>query len=737
MGTGLEKREIVRFCLSAAAPHAHPLMTSKSCALWPVRLSIVSLGFAGPVLAQEGSSSPAQEPSQAEDPELPRVVLPGVIVTGQPPGDEVPKVPLDSVGSRDVFTPDQIAETGARDVNDLLLHMPAISTRPYNGGESAAPSFSMRGLPDDGLTEYVHVLIDGVPASPMPYSWTAFSFFPLSPDRIYAVDFMRGAHSVRYAPDTVGGVLNFITEPVPEDGELEFRTTFGDFGYSSSMISGGVSSGRFGWRATYVDRRGDGYREDGGFEQQDMNLKFRNELESGGWWALSLSYMESDHQAPGGLTLAEFDQDRWANTRPKNRFEGSRGVADFVFHKDLSGDSWYEAFTYGSLTKRHLIAQRPHFPAPGDPLTLSDWKDDSYFFGIGARGQHSYEALGMDHVLYGGLRYQREWIPNWTIESSPYDGGASTLTQDDEYSLDAYSVHLDDTFHPVDPLKITAGLRLEHIPSAKGENTVGANTYTFDESITELLPGIGASYSFGEDWALFGNFHRGLRAPQAWGFGLTPDPANAEVDFELADTSEVGLRYDNEESFSASVNLWRNSYDDFFVFDSGFYENLGAIEAVGVDLEGAVNLPVVEGLALLGSVTFQDSELQSGSFSGNQVPYAWKSKAAWRLRYANLGGWVATFGGTFVGESFSDDANTQLESADGRLGVNPSRTLWDAQVARTFDIGQEGMLRLAVGATNLFDHEWYVHSRGGFFGGGKVAGPPRQGYVSASYKVSF
>lgn len=702
-----------------------------------LRHSALTLGLGLPALAQQ---SPAPAPPRTEEPanaSSEQVVLPGVIVTGRAPADNVPKVPLDSVGSRDVFTPEQIAETGARDLNDLLLHVPAISTRPYNGGESAAPSFSMRGLPDDGLTEYVHVLIDGVPASPMPYSWTAFSFFPLTPDRIHAVDFMRGAHSVRYSPDTVGGVLNFITEPVPTEGALEFRSTFGDYGYSSNLVSGGATNGRFGWSVTYVDRQGDGYREDGGFEQQDANLKLRRELESGGWWAFSTSYMTSDHQAPGGLTLTEFEADRWANTRPKNRFEGERGVADFVFHKDLSGDVWYEAFTYASLTKRHLVAQRPHFPQPSDTLTLSDWKDDSYFVGVGGRAESTYEAFGQEHLLYGGIRYQREWIPSWTIESMPYDGGASTRTQADEYELDAISVHLDDTFHPIDSLKVTAGVRLEHIPSAKGTNEVGTNTYSFDESITEWLPGIGAAYTFRPDWALFGNYHRGFRAPQAWGFGLTPDPAAAEVDFETADTAEIGLRYDDSESVTAAVILWRNSYDQFFVFDSGFYENLGEIEATGVDLEGQVNVPGIDNLALIGSITFQDSELQAGPNAGNQVPYAWKQKAAWRLRYSNPSGWVASFGGTYVGESFSDDANTEAENANGNLGRNPSRTLWDAQVAREWGVGMDGLLRLGVGATNLFDHEWYVHSRGGFFGGGKVAGPPRQAYVSISYKVGF
>lgn len=46
-------------------------------------------------------------------------------------------------------------------------------------------------------------------------------------------------------------------------------------------------------------------------------------------------------------------------------------------------------------------------------------------------------------------------------------------------------------------------------------------------------------------------------------------------------------------------------------------------------------------------------------------------------------------------------------------------------------------LELAVGASNLFDEDWYVHSRGGFFGPGLAAGPPRQTYGSLGVNMTF
>jgi len=681
----------------------------------------------------EPSSEPPQDdpPPQGGSDAKQDAELPEILVIGRKSDEGVPIVPLNSIGSRNVFGPEQVRETGARDINDLVLHLPAISTRPYNGGEAAAPNLSMRGLPDDGLTEYINILIDGVPSSPLPYGWTAFSFFPLTPDRIYAMDYLRGAHSVRYSPNTVGGVLNFITQPIPDDGTLEIRSTFGTFDYSSTLLSGGDRAGNFGWHVAYVDRRGDGYRDAGEFSQNDINLKMRQDMSDKDWWALSLSYMDDEHKAPGGLTLEQYEQNPFGNARPENRFKGYRGVTDFVYHCDIGSDTWVEAFTYGSLTNRQLDAQRPQFPAPGDALTLSQWYDDSYFFGLGSRVEHRF---GDQNTLYGGVRYQREWIPDWSIDSGPYPSGAPSVElQANQYTLETFSLHVDDTYRPTEKLAITFGARLEAVPTAEGENDVGAGEFTFDESFTGVLPGVGASYLITEDWSVFANYFEGFRAPQVWGFGLAPDPSQADLVFEEADSWEAGTRYAGPSGISASATFWQNDYDDFFTFYSGFYENLGKITAEGVDLEAVweagESIPSMEGFSVLGSMTFQDSTIGSGPAEGNQVPYAWKEKAAWRFRYEFGEGWLATLGGTYVGESFSDEDNTTVENPEGTLGVNPARTLWDAQVAKVWELGESGRLRLSVGATNLFDEDWFVHSRGGFFGGGKVAGQPQQTYV--------
>lgn len=190
----------------------HHVRPRPADALW-IASALIASATAPAADSPRTAANSDRSGTAAVEPEPP-IALPPVIVTGYNLEPGVPVVPLDAIGSREVFGPIQVRETGAREINDLVQYIPAISTRPYNGGEASAPSFSMRGRPDDGLTEYGNVLVDGVPASPMPYGWTAFSFLPVTPDRLFAVDYVRGAHSVRYSPNTVGG---WQTEVIFED----------------------------------------------------------------------------------------------------------------------------------------------------------------------------------------------------------------------------------------------------------------------------------------------------------------------------------------------------------------------------------------------------------------------------------------------------------------------------------------------------------------------------------------
>lgn len=697
----------------------------------PLLLSSVFAQNVAPVATQ---STPSNAPTTSTDTstEEQNERIPGVVVTGTLEQQGVPIVPIDHPASRDVMGPEQVQRTGARDLNDLIGYLPAMSTRPYNGGDSSAPSFSMRGLPDDGLTEYTLVLIDGVPASPMPYGWTAFSFFPLITEQVYAIDLVRGGQAVRYSPNNVAGALNLITPPIPRGETYDLRSTFGDNGYFSTLASAGDDNGKFGYLVTLGERHGDGYRDNGGFEYWNTDVKLRWRFAENDWLAWRTSYIENRHQAPGGLTVAQFDADRFANARPDNRFSGSRGVTDIVRH--IGDDvNFLEYFAWFSQTRRKLHRSEPVFGAP--PVTaFRTTDDDALNAAVGLRGGTQWDGLGMEHDVYWGVRVAQEAIPERTTVVTAVPAGTTSLAADLDYYLTAVSAHIDDTFHPTEDWTVVAGARAEWIPTLKGDDSITGQEE--DQSDSALLPGLSTSYRLTPGLAIFANYQRSFRAPQA--FGLDTSIANPaqSLEFEEGSSFEVGLRGESESGLSGSVAAWRVDFDNALFFGvSGLYENIGNISSDGVDLTLAYDFgaasDALSGLSLQGSITWQDSQLRDAAdpqFDGNETPYAWEQKAAWSLQYQTASGWRMALGGVHVGESFSDDANTVAENANGNLGLNPARTVWDAQLSRELRIGEKALGRFMIGATNVFDEEWFVHSRGGFFGGGKVAGPPRQAY---------
>ena len=674
-------------------------------------------------------TSSLQEPDPPVVVETRATTTPEIVVTGSSVPDGVPRIPLDWPAGRDVIGPQQISRTGARDLNDLIQSLPALSARPYNGGEAAAPSFSARGLPDDGLTEYLHVAIDGTPAGSAPYGWTAFSFLPLATERVWAVDQIRGGHQVRYSPNTVGGVLNFITRPVPDHPEFEARQVIGSKGYASSFFTGGGPIGDSAWRGSLLQRSGDGIRKNGGFLQRDYSAQFRSRMDDG-WLAVTTSRFEDRHQAPGGLTVAEFGADRFGNSRPENFFEGSRDLADVVRRYESGDDAWIEAFASVSLTERHLYARRAKVAG----TFFDDWNDTTTSASAGVRAQASVDGPGGEHQWFAGARVHHERLPDYQVNSTPVAGGTTARITDSSFRLSALSLHVDDSFRPTEDILLTAGVRAEWIPKVEGSDTVSSLNY--EDEFFALLPAFGASWVIADEWAIFANYGEGFRAPQFWGFAYATDPTDA-LDFEKGSNLEVGLRRESDDGWSGSVAAWQLNFDDYLVFDTGFYENVGAIKSKGMDLALRYELEdaadFLAGFSLQATATAQDSTLEEGPFRGNEVPYAWGLKSAWRLVYEDSTGWEASLGGTHVGSSYSDEANTAAENAGGNLGRNASWTVWDARIMQDFPLGPQASIQVAVGATNLFDTEWEVHSRGGFFGPGLVAGAPRQSYLSLMF----
>jgi vitamin B12 transporter len=126
------------------------------------------------------------------------------------------------VSSITVITGDDLRARGVRFVQDALREVPGAAVVQV-GSFGGVTSMFLRG----GESDYVKVLIDGVPAN---QSGGAFNWANLTTDNLDRIEVLRGPGSVIYGSDAVSGVVQIFTRR-------------GEGGFS---VEGGGEAGTFG-----------------------------------------------------------------------------------------------------------------------------------------------------------------------------------------------------------------------------------------------------------------------------------------------------------------------------------------------------------------------------------------------------------------------------------------------------------------------------------------------------------
>jgi vitamin B12 transporter len=134
----------------------------------------------------------------------------------------LPTPPDEVVASVTTISGDDLRSRGVHFVQDALREVPAASVVQV-GSFGGVTSMFLRG----GESDYVKVLIDGVPAN---QPGGAFNWANLTTDNVERIEVLRGPGSVIYGSDAVSGVVQIFTRQ-------------GQVGFS---VEGGAEAGTFG-----------------------------------------------------------------------------------------------------------------------------------------------------------------------------------------------------------------------------------------------------------------------------------------------------------------------------------------------------------------------------------------------------------------------------------------------------------------------------------------------------------
>lgn len=214
--------------------------------------------FSGAVLAAICLSAVADDASQllAYSP----AVADEVVVTAS----RAP-VPLkDTLASTTVITEQEIQQSQARNVLQLLRKLPGVQVR-RNGGRGASSTLSLRGMGSSGTL----VLVDGVRIESGTSGSVDIQQIPV--DQIDRIEVVRGPRSSLYGSAAMGGVIQIFTRSGKEDG-VRYRAGYGSDNTRELGVtaSGSTETSQYSLTATHVEADGyDNWSVDDGSSGQD------------------------------------------------------------------------------------------------------------------------------------------------------------------------------------------------------------------------------------------------------------------------------------------------------------------------------------------------------------------------------------------------------------------------------------------------------------------------------------
>ena len=736
-----------------------------------ILIALAGSGYAGTALSQDSSTDSNKKPLNK-----PAANLEGISVVGDWLAEADQNVVVNHPGARTVVRREQLLESGATNLRDALRMVPGVQVQESNGtgGSDVSLNVGVRGL-TSRLSPRSTLLLDGIPIAVAPYGQPQVSMAPVALGNLQAVDVVRGGGSVRYGPQNVGGIINFVTRDIPKTfgGDAGVQLQGGEYGgirTQSHAFIGGTTASGFGLALLYSGTHGPGYREKEDNESiDDLMLKAKYTISSTDEITGSLHYYDGQAGMPGGLSQAEYKANPFQSLRPFDDFHGRRQDAVLKYsHRDDMRSFEVQTYYTDSFRGSHIetITQDPKSGLYTHQLNA--YPRNYHTFAIEPRYSQLFNWGQWTHEISVGYRYLTEYMHEQTLRNSkfvsaqdftPFDSGVYNapyvLSGNNTGANRANAVYIDDTIN-VGKWTITPGLRYEHIDSwweAHPSATVIVKGPTFRrESYSQPLPSLNVIYHLTDAWKLYANAETSFGALQYFQIGQkdTTNQFAQGLQPEKARTYELGTRYDTP-AWGGEVSLFRINFDNELQlvgklpnvpdsFDG--WTSLGATTHKGIESAGHVDFGAfddrLEGLTLWGTATYTHAVSKFGSFAGRDLPFYSRRTANAGLRYTRAQ-W------TFNVDAFSqsrqhspgspsfDPANPTpyqtIGTPDGELGDIPGWTTWNLRTEYAFGKAFSN-LRLGVGVKNVFDRRYFTRSTDN--NGGLYVGQPRTYYVQAN-----
>jgi Fe(3+) dicitrate transport protein len=654
------------------------------------------------------------------------IVLEAIQVTGNWLGSGLQNSVKSFPGARTVIKKDEIEATGATSIDEVMRRIPGVQATENSGtaGSLISLNIGVRGL-TGRYTPRSTVLLDGVPLAVAPYGQPQLSFAPISLNNIESIDVVRSGGAVRYGPQNVGGVINFKTRSVPTTSDLsgdvtvrhtEYAEGGGDNTQYSAFLGTQLESG-LGLALLYSGMTGSDWRAGSDDRFDDLALKARYDLTASSELYGKVAYYNAKSRTPGGLTVEQYNADPFQNTRPNDYWSGDRKSLELGYVNAISAAQEFEVRTYYTDSSREsslINAARTQVAFQPRNYTV---------LGIEPRYTQRVAFGPSTHDVTVGYRYIRERGDDNAYSQTIASGAVGATTSFDN-ATDAHAVYVDDRI-AIGAWRITPGVRFEHIDSTRDDRAAGQS---YETRNNKALPSINIAYLLTPALTVFTNYNTSFGPVQ--NLQLNSQTPQNPLKPEVAKTAELGARW-ADERLKAEFTLFQIRFDNQIQQVAGvtpvLFQNVGETKHDGV--ETAVDYSFskagpLAGLNVFANYSYTRAIQKSGANAGLDLPFYSRNVDTIGARYL-LGAWAFNVNSTHQTGQFSDNANTQAETANAGVGRIPGFRLWNAQVS--WKMPGTKSVDVLVGVNNIADERYYTRNVDGNLG--RMVGPPRTAYV--------
>jgi len=612
------------------------------------------------------------------------VALPAITVTGN---SILPSSVENLPGSYSVMTREQIEARNPFSIIETIREIPGLHVVAEDVAGTHL-NIGLRGL-NPRRSSRTLLLEDGAPTVFFAPYGDPSSHYSTPIERIERIEVLKGSGQILYGPQTMGGMINFVTRPVPTDGMAgSVKISGGSNGYYDGHFNVGSGTENGGFMIDALKKSGDGIRAEHKFDVQDVALKGQYKINRDQRVTGKYSNFQEDSLfSETGLTATEYLSSRYQGTftdpaDAAERFTMKRHTAQVIHEWDLNLDTKLSTQFYYSKTDRASLRSREFEENEMERGDFAKRPRQYEFVGIEPKLEIKHRSFGLQNESIFGFRHHQEDIDRKKYEGtslSDTNGADERLTA----KIKALSYYAQNTFF-VGDWTFTPGLRLEDVTSRKnlyidGDFDSPVSTLTTDK--LQTLPGLGFTWNGLQNATVFGGIHRGFAPPRP--DRDVDDDKLQRVTPELSTTTEVGIRSSILQSGYIESTFFNMDISDIVVQSGGIFRNEGKAKHTGFEISGRMNLGELTGkknnyyanvaYTNLFTAKFRDSGKVGGEgedgyaeyTAGNRLPYTPKHTLALNLSYEDQQGLRGRVGVTHISQQFANTENFSGTSASG------------------------------------------------------------------------